>query len=104
MEIVLDAEKLERVAAIAVDEFALEFSEAGELDGDVGSVGENGEDGDDQAEVEAARRSLLRGRRVLHSGKDITRVRVEPTRRSGGPPGEWYTFRALGIAQEKRLA
>jgi hypothetical protein len=69
VEIVLDAEKLERVAAIAVDEFALEFSEAGELDGDVGSVGENGEDGDDQAEVEAACGGVLRRRRGWHGGR-----------------------------------
>ena len=39
IEIVLDAEELEGVAAIAVDEFALELAEAGELEGDVGGVG-----------------------------------------------------------------
>ena len=49
VEIVLDAEELEGVAAVAVDEFALEFAEAGELDGDVGGVGEDGKDGDDEA-------------------------------------------------------
>ena len=39
VEIVLDAKELEGVAAVAVDEFALEFAEAGELDGDVGGIG-----------------------------------------------------------------
>jgi hypothetical protein len=62
----LDAEELEGVAAVAVDELALEFAEAGELEGDVGRVGEDGEDGDDEAEVEAARGCSLKGRRVLH--------------------------------------
>jgi hypothetical protein len=83
VEIVLDAEELEGVAAIAVDEFALEFAEAGELDGDVGGVGEDGENGDDEAEIEALRGGLLRGRRILHWGKDITRAQPEPTRRRG---------------------
>jgi hypothetical protein len=68
----LDAEELEGVAAVAVDEFALESAEAGELDGDVSGVGEDGEDGDDEAEVEAACGGLLRGRRVFHWEKDIT--------------------------------
>lgn len=66
VEIILDAEELERVAAIAVDEFALEFAEAGELDGDVGGVGEYGKDGDDQAKEEALCWRLLRGRSGLH--------------------------------------
>ena len=73
VEIILDAEELQGVAAVAVDKFALEFAEACELEGDVGGVGEDGEDGDDQAEIEAARGGLLRGRRVLHWEKDITR-------------------------------
>ena len=62
----MDAEELERVAAIAVDEFSLEFAEAGELDGDVSGVSEDGEDGDDQAKVEALYWGLLRGRGGLH--------------------------------------
>ena len=66
IEVVLDAKELEGIAAIAVDEFALEFAEAGELEGDVSGVGENGEDGDDEAEVEAACGGGFRGRRVLH--------------------------------------
>ena len=86
VEIVLDAEELERVAAIAVDEFALEFAQSGELEGDVACVGEDGEDGDGQAEIEALRGSLLRGRRVLHWGKDITRGWAEPTRRTERQP------------------
>jgi len=61
VEIVLDAEKLERVTAIAVDEFALEFAQSGELEGDVACVGEDSEDGDGQAEIEALSGSLLRG-------------------------------------------
>ena len=64
---------MERVAAVAVDLIGLEFAEACELEGDVGGVGEDGEDGDDQAEIEALGGGLLRGRRVLHWGKDITR-------------------------------
>ena len=71
----MDAEELEGVAAVAVDEFALEFAEAGELDCDVSGVGEDGENGDSQAEVEAACGGLLRGRRVLHWEKHITRRR-----------------------------
>ena len=59
---------------------------SGELEGDVSSVGEDGEDGDGQAEIEALRGSLLRGRRVLHWGKDITRGWMEPTRRSERQP------------------
>lgn len=75
VEIVLDAQELERVAAVAVDEVALHFADARELDGDVGGVGEDGEDGDDEAEVEAACGCLLRGKGILHWGKDITRGR-----------------------------
>ena len=82
VEVVLDAEELEGVAAIAVDEFALEFAEAGELDGDVGGVGEDGEDGDGEAEVKAACGGLLSGRGVLHWEKDITRVRGRQRRRT----------------------
>jgi hypothetical protein len=82
----LDAEELERVATIAVDKFALEFAEAGELDGDVGGVGEYGKDGDDEAKVEALSGSLLRGRGGLHWGKDITgREWNQP--REGEEPG-----------------
>ena len=66
VEVVLDAEEVEGVAAIAVDEVALEFMEAGELKGDVGGEREDGEDGDEQAEIEAAGGSLLRGKSVLH--------------------------------------
>jgi hypothetical protein len=71
---------LEGVAAVAVDEVALHFVDAGELECDVGGVGEDGEDGDDEAEVEAASGSVLRGRGVLHWGKDITRGRVRERR------------------------
>ena len=42
VEIVLDAEKLQGIAAIAVDHFALHDAQAGELDGDVGGVREHG--------------------------------------------------------------
>lgn len=72
VEIVLDAQELKGIAAIAVDEFALEFAEAGKLDGDVGGIGENRENGDDEAKVEALRGSFLRGKRVLHWKQDIT--------------------------------
>ena len=51
VEIVLDAEKLEGVAAVAVHEVALHFVDAGELKCDVGGIGEDGEDGDAEAEV-----------------------------------------------------
>lgn len=86
VEIVLDAEELERVATIAVDEFALEFAEAGELDGDVSGVGEYGEDGNDQAEIEAPRGGLLRGRSVLHWEKDITQRRGRQRQRKSKSP------------------
>ena len=91
VEVVLNAEELERVAAIAVDEFALEFAEASELDGDVGGVGEDGEDGDDEAEIKTLGGCFLKGRRVLHWGKDITRGRGRPTRRRncGGLCWDW---------------
>jgi hypothetical protein len=72
VEVVLDAEELERVAAVAVDEVALHFVDARELERDVCGVGEDGEDGDYEAEVEASCGSVLRGRRILHWGKDIT--------------------------------
>jgi hypothetical protein len=105
VEIVLDAEELERVAAIAVDEFTLEFAEAGELNGDVSGVGKDGEDGDHQAEVEAACWRMLRGRCVLHWGKDITRVRVRPRRhgrrtrqeKSGPPQKDGALQRLRGV-------
>jgi len=69
VEIVLDAEELERVAAIAVDEFALEFAQAGELEGDVSSVGEDGEDGDGQAEIEAPAWELVEGEKSFALGE-----------------------------------
>ena len=75
VEVVLNAEELERVTAVAVNEVALHFVDYGELEGDVGGISKDGEDGDDEAEVEAACGSVLRGRRVLHRGKDITRGR-----------------------------
>jgi hypothetical protein len=72
VEVVLNAEELEGVAAVAVDEVALHFVDDGELECDVGGISKDGEDGDDEAEVEAARGSVLRGRGVLHREKDIT--------------------------------
>jgi hypothetical protein len=69
VEIVLDAQELQRIAAVAVDEFALEFTHAGELDGDVGRVSEDGEDGDYEAEVEAACGCVLGGRGGRHGGR-----------------------------------
>jgi len=51
VEVVLNAEELERVTAVAVNEVALQFVDACELEGDVGGVGEDGEDGDCEAEV-----------------------------------------------------
>ena len=72
VEIVLDAKELERVAAIAIYHFALEFADSRELESDVGGVREDSEDGDDEAEVKAACRGVLRGRRVWHREKDIT--------------------------------
>jgi hypothetical protein len=72
VEIVLDAEKLQGVAAVAVDHFALEDSQACKLEGDIGGVGENREDGDEQAQVEASRWRMLRRRGFVHWRKDIT--------------------------------
>jgi len=69
VEIVLDAQELQRIAAIAVDEFALKFAHAGELDGDVSGVSEDGEHGDDEAEVKASGGSVLRRRGCLHEGR-----------------------------------
>ena len=72
VEIVLDAKELERIAAIAIYHFALEFADSRELEGDVAGVCEDSEDGDDEAEVKAAGRGVLTGRRVWHREKDIT--------------------------------
>ena len=82
VEVVLDAEELKGVTAVAVDEVALHFVDACELEGDVSGVGENGEDGDDEAEVEAPSGSVLRGRGVLHREKDITLGRGRERRRT----------------------
>ena len=79
----MDAEELEGVATVAIDEFALEFANAGELERDVSGVGEDGEDGDDEAEVEAAGGGVLRGRRGWHGEKDITWARGRERRRRG---------------------
>ncbi len=84
VEIVLDAEKLEGVAAIAVDEFALHSANAGELESDVGGIGENGEDSDDEAKIEATRGRGLRGRGVWHREKDITPGRGRERRGEAG--------------------
>ena len=75
VEVVLDPEELERVAAVAIDEFTLHSADACELKGDVGSVGEDGEDGDDEAKIEATRGGGLRERGVWHREEDITRWR-----------------------------
>jgi len=71
VEIVLDAEELERVAAVAIDEVALHSADTGKLESDVSGVSEYGEDGDGEAEVEAACGGGLRERGVWHREEDI---------------------------------
>ena len=56
IEIVLDAQQLQRVAAIAVGELGLQPPEAGDLAGDVPGVGDDRRQGDHQPEEEGGRR------------------------------------------------
>src|SRR5690348_2893516 len=47
VEIILDAEELEGVSAIAVDEVGLELSQSGDLPGDVSGISNYGRQGDE---------------------------------------------------------
>jgi hypothetical protein len=48
-KVVLDAQQLERIFAVAVDQIILQFAQAGDLARDVCRVSDNGGEGDDQA-------------------------------------------------------
>ena len=67
VQIVLDAQQLQRVFAVAVDHFALQLADARKLQGDVAGIRQHGENGDDQAQIQPARRSTLCRGNFLHA-------------------------------------
>ena len=69
VEIVLYAQELQGVAAVAVNEFALHLAHARKLHRDLGGIGQDSEDSDDQAEIKAASGRLLRRRSFVHWGQ-----------------------------------
>lgn len=67
IEIILDAEQLQRVLAIPVDQFRLQLAEAGNLPGDVRRVCQHSRKGDNQPQNEANGRRTVRRRRAGHA-------------------------------------
>jgi hypothetical protein len=64
VQIVLDAQQLQGIFAVAVDQLALELAQACYLPGDVSGVHHDRCDGDDKAEQQAQGWRALRGRRA----------------------------------------
>ena len=50
IQVILNPEKLERIAAIMLDQIVLQFAQRGNLPGDVPGISHDGGDGDDQPE------------------------------------------------------
>ncbi len=67
IEIVLNAQQLERIPTVTVHHFALQFADAGKLHGNVRGVGQHGNQGDNQAEIETSRGSDLGWRIFVHA-------------------------------------
>ena len=53
IQIVLNAQELQGIFAVAIDHVALQATKSGKLHGDVGGIGQNGRESDDQSEQQA---------------------------------------------------
>ena len=84
VEIVLDAQQLERVLAVAIGEVRLQRAQAGDLPRDVPRIGDHGRERDDQSEQQRRRRrSALRGSPVVATSPRPRADGLSTARRSG---------------------
>ena len=75
VEVVLDAQQLERVAAITVDEITLHLAEVGDLEPDVPRVDQHGAENDDQGEQQ----SPGRGAALIQASRHAARMYGQAT-------------------------
>jgi hypothetical protein len=59
VEVVLDAQQLKRIPAVAIHKLALEILERGDLGGDISGIDDDRPQDNDQAEEQARRRRTL---------------------------------------------
>ncbi len=66
IEVVLDAQQLQGVAAVAIDQVALQHAQPGDLTADVVGVGDDRRERQDQPDQQAWRRRATVGNAVRH--------------------------------------
>ncbi len=71
IQIVLDAQELQRILAVPIDQVALQRPQADNLAVDVERVGDNGRERQDQPDQEARRRRATVLRAWRHEGRVI---------------------------------